>query len=99
MKPDTISNDCQLNSSGKLIHLLGLKDLPKKHLENILDRADGLLGDKGNLKKSKALKGMSVANLFFEPSTRTRNTFEIAAKRSSANTINVDLENSATRKN
>jgi len=99
MKPDTISNDCQLNSSGKLIHLLGLKDLPKKHLENILDIADGLLGDKGNLKKSKALKNMSVANLFFEPSTRTRNTFEIAAKRSSANTINVDLEISATRKN
>ena len=99
MKPDTISNDCQLNSSGKLIHLLGLKDLPKKHLENILDKADGLLGDKGNLKKSKTLKNMSVANLFFEPSTRTRNTFEIAAKRSSANTINVDLENSATRKN
>ncbi len=99
MKPDTISNDCQLDSSGQLIHLLGLKDLPKKHLENILDRADGLLGDNGGLKKSKALKGMSVANLFFEPSTRTRNTFEIAAKRSSANTINVDLENSATKKN
>jgi len=99
MKPETISNDCQLNSSGKLIHLLGLKDLPKKHLENILDRADRLLSDNGSLKKSKALKGMSVANLFFEPSTRTRNTFEIAAKRSSANTINVDLENSATKKN
>jgi len=78
---------------------LGLQALPKQHLENILDIADSLLGDKGNLKKSKALKNMSVANLFFEPSTRTRNTFEIAAKRSSANTINVDLENSATRKN
>ena len=42
---------------------------------------------------------MSVANLFFEPSTRTRNTFEIAGKRTSANIINVDLANSATKKN
>jgi len=54
---------------------------------------------KGNLQKSKILRDMSVANLFFEPSTRTRNTFEIAAKRTSAKTINVDLANSATKKN
>ncbi len=99
MKPELISNDSQLNPSGKLTHLLGLKGLSKKHLENILDIAEGLLDKKGNLKTSKALKNMSVANLFFEPSTRTRNTFEIAAKRSSANTINVDLANSATKKN
>ncbi len=99
MKPDLISNDSQLDSSGKLIHLLGLKGLPKKQIENILDVASGLLDNQGNLKKSKTLDDMSVANLFFEPSTRTRNTFEIAAKRSSANTINVDLANSATKKN
>ncbi|HBN58366.1 MAG TPA: aspartate carbamoyltransferase catalytic subunit, partial [Gammaproteobacteria bacterium] len=64
-----------------------------------LDIADGLIDDAGNLKKSKALDDMSVANLFFEPSTRTRNTFEIAGKRTSANIINVDLANSATKKN
>ncbi|HAU20311.1 MAG TPA: aspartate carbamoyltransferase catalytic subunit, partial [Gammaproteobacteria bacterium] len=58
-----------------------------------------LIDDAGNLKKSKALDDMSVANLFFEPSTRTRNTFEIAGKRTSANIINVDLANSATKKN
>ena len=79
MKPDLISNDSQLNSSGKLIHLLGLKGLPKEQIENILNVASGLLDTQGNLKKSKALDDMSVANLFFEPSTRTRNTFEIAA--------------------
>ena len=99
MKPHTISNESQLNSAGRLIHLLGLKDLPKKQLEKILDIADGLIDKKGNLQKSKILRDMSVANLFFEPSTRTRNTFEIAAKRSSAKTINVDLANSATKKN
>ena len=98
MKPHTISNESQLNSAGRLIHLLGLKDLPKKQLEKILDVADGLIDKKGNLQKSKILRDMSVANLFFEPSTRTRNTFEIAAKRTSAKTINVDLANSATKK-
>jgi aspartate carbamoyltransferase catalytic subunit len=57
---------------------------------HILDVAEGLLDAQGNLKKSKALDDMSIANLFFEPSTRTRNTFEIAGKRTSANIINVD---------
>ncbi|MDC9714356.1 MAG: aspartate carbamoyltransferase catalytic subunit [Gammaproteobacteria bacterium] len=99
MKKDLISNDIQLDSSGKLIHLLGLKGLSKNHLTHILDVADSLIDDQGNLKKSKALDDMSVANLFFEPSTRTRNTFEIAAMRSSANVINVDLANSALKKN
>ena len=61
--------------------------------------AGDLLDQKFKLQKSKILRDMSVANLFFEPSTRTRNTFEIAAKRTSAKTINVDLANSATKKN
>lgn len=99
MKKNLISNNIQLDSSGKLIHLLGLEGLSKKHLTHILDVADGLIDAQGNLKKSKVLDDMSVANLFFEPSTRTRNTFEIAGKRTSANIINVDLANSATKKN
>ncbi len=99
MKKDLISNHAQLDNSGKLVHLLGLEDLPKPYLLDILDKADNLLDNQGNLKKSKALDDMSVANLFFEPSTRTRNTFEIAAMRSSANVINVDLANSALKKN
>lgn len=99
MNKDLISNQAQLDDSGKLIHLLGLEGLPKSHLISILDKADNLIDSTGNLKKSKALDDMSVANLFFEPSTRTRNTFEIAAMRSSANVINVDLANSALKKN
>jgi aspartate carbamoyltransferase catalytic subunit len=99
MKKDLISNRAQLNDSGDLIHLLGLKDLSKSHLLEILDQAERLIDKKGKLKKSKALDDMSIANLFFEPSTRTRNTFEIAAMRSSANVINVDLANSALKKN
>ena len=99
MKPHTISNDAQLNSNGRLVHLLGLEGLPKNQIEKILSVADDLLDQKFKLQKSKILRDMSVANLFFEPSTRTRNTFEIAAKRTSAKTINVDLANSATKKN
>ena len=99
MKTDQISNAVQLDPSGKLIHLLGLEGLSKEHLNHILDVAENLIDSDGKLKKSKALDNMSIANLFFEPSTRTRNTFEIAAKRTSANVINVDLENSATKKN
>ena len=99
MKPHTISNDAQLNSAGRLVHLLGLEGLPKNQIEKILSVADDLLDQKFKLRKSKILRDMSVANLFFEPSTRTRNTFEIAAKRTSAKTINVDLANSATKKN
>ena len=99
MKPHAISNDAQLNSDGRLVHLLGLEGLPKNQIEKILSVADDLLDQKFKLQKSKILRDMSVANLFFEPSTRTRNTFEIAAKRTSAKTINVDLANSATKKN
>ena len=99
MKPHTISNNAQLNSDGRLVHLLGLEGLPKNQIEKILSVADDLLDQKFKLQKSKILRDMSVANLFFEPSTRTRNTFEIAAKRTSAKTINVDLANSASKKN
>ena len=99
MKPHAISNGAQLSSDGRLIHLLGLEGLPKNQIEKILSVADDLLDQKFKLQKSKILRDMSVANLFFEPSTRTRNTFEIAAKRTSAKTINVDLANSATKKN
>lgn len=99
MKQNLISNHVQLDETGKLIHLLGLEGLPKSQLLDILDKASNLLDNNGNLKKSKALDDMSVANLFFEPSTRTRNTFEIAAMRNSANVINVDLANSALKKN
>ncbi len=94
----TIDNSIQLSSSGKLRHLLGLKNLSQTQLQYILTVASGLI-ENGVLKKSHTLKDITVANLFFEPSTRTRNTFEIAAKNSGANVINVDLENSATKKN
>jgi len=56
MKTDKISNEAQLDASGNLIHLLGLEGLSSQHINQILDTADSLLDEKGNLKKSKAFK-------------------------------------------
>ena len=72
----------QLNQHGELIHLLSTEGLPKDTLIHILDTAEKFvsLNDR-EVKKVPLLRGKSVFNLFFENSTRTRTTFEIAAKR------------------
>ncbi len=93
-----IDNSNQLDKNGKLQHLLGLNGLSKQQILAIIKQADKLIVN-NKLKITTNLKDIFVANLFFEPSTRTRNTFEIAASRCGANIINVDLENSATKKN
>ena len=67
----------QLNKKGELHHLLTLEGLPAEILWQILDTARTFVGTK--VKKVPLLRGKSVFNVFFEPSTRTRTTFEIAA--------------------
>ncbi len=89
----------QLNSHGELIHLLSIEGLPKAVLEHILDTAGTFLSvNDREVKKVPLLRGKSVFNLFFENSTRTRTTFEIAAKRLSADVINLDIARSSTAK-
>ena len=75
----------QLNANGELNHLLSIDGLPREVLTQILDTASSFLevSDR-DVKKVPLLRGKSVFNLFFENSTRTRTTFEIAAKRLSA---------------
>ena len=89
----------QLNRQGELIHLLSIEGLPREVLTHILDTAGSFLavGDR-DVKKVPLLRGKSVFNLFFENSTRTRTTFEIAAKRLSADVINLDIARSSTAK-
>ncbi len=89
----------QLTSDKKLRHLLTTEGLPKKIIEDILDAADQFVsvGDR-EVKKVPLLRGKSVFNLFFENSTRTRTTFEIAAKRLSADVINLNIGASSTSK-
>lgn len=86
----------QLNKKGELHHLLTLEGLPAAILRQILDTAKSFVGVK--VKKLPLLRGKSVFNLFFEPSTRTRTTFEIAAKRLSADVINLNISVSSQSK-
>ena len=89
----------QLNAHGELIHLLSIEGLPKAVLTQILDTAGTFLSvNDRDVKKVPLLRGKSVFNLFFENSTRTRTTFEIAAKRLSADVINLDIARSSTAK-
>ena len=89
----------QLNKNGELIHLLSTEGLSKAILTQILDTAANFVSvSSREVKKVPLLRGKSVFNLFFENSTRTRTTFEIAAKRLSADVINLDIARSSTAK-
>ena len=89
----------QLNGHGELIHLLSIEGLPREVVGNILDTAGTFLSvNDRDVKKVPLLRGKSVFNLFFENSTRTRTTFEIAAKRLSADVLNLDIAKSSASK-
>ena len=89
----------QLNAHGELIHLLSTEGLGKEILTHVLDTAQRFVAvSDREVKKVPLLRGKSVFNLFFENSTRTRTTFEIAAKRLSADVINLDIGKSSTAK-
>ncbi len=98
-QPNPITN--QLNRDGRLTHLLTLEGMPKEQILYILDTAKqfvGVTSPNREVKKVPLLRGKSVFNLFFENSTRTRTTFEIAANRLSADIINLDIPTSSTSK-
>ncbi|HNX80946.1 MAG TPA: aspartate carbamoyltransferase catalytic subunit [Candidatus Omnitrophota bacterium] len=79
--------------------LLGLDGLTRHEIELILATAEGFKGvSSRDIKKVPALRGKTVVNLFFEPSTRTRISFEVAAKRLSADVINIATETSSVKK-
>jgi len=89
----------QLSSEGELTHLLTLEGLPAEVIVRILDTAVPFVSiAERDVKKVPLLRGRSVFNLFFENSTRTRTTFEIAAKRLSADVINLNIGFSSTSK-
>ncbi len=89
----------QLNEHGELQHLLTIEGLPKEVLNHILDTAASFVNvSDREVKKVPLLRGKSVFNLFFENSTRTRTTFEIAAKRLSADVINLNISASSASK-
>lgn len=85
--------------SPRLRHLTTLENLPAATLERLLDRAEALRDACAHgTRKLDVLAGRTVLNLFFEPSTRTRTSFELAARRLGADVINFDIGFSSTRK-
>ncbi|MBU6468054.1 MAG: aspartate carbamoyltransferase catalytic subunit [Betaproteobacteria bacterium] len=94
-----MNKNIQLNQAGQLQHLLTIEGLPPSILYQILDTAKSYEHvAHQEIKKVPVLQGKSVFNLFFEPSTRTRTTFEIAAKRLSADVINLNVSSSSQSK-
>ena len=89
----------QINSFGNLRHLITLDGLPRSQVELILERARRYLTPVGKPPpRADTLRGQTVANLFFEASTRTRASFELAAKRLSADVLNLDVNMSSRAK-
>lgn len=92
-------NNIQLDNQGRLKHFLTIEGLDRSLLLSILDNAESFFGVGSRaVKKVPLLRGKTIANLFFEPSTRTRTTFELAAKRLSADILNLNISSSATKK-
>jgi aspartate carbamoyltransferase catalytic subunit len=93
---DSTGQHEQLTANGKLRHLLTLEGFSRERIVELLDRASAYLRKPGERPaRDNALAGRTVANLFFEPSTRTRASFELAAKRMSADVLNLDVNMSA----
>ncbi|AJE03614.1 aspartate carbamoyltransferase catalytic subunit [Geobacter pickeringii] len=79
--------------------IIGLQGLTREEIQLLLDTADNMKEISGrDIKKVPTLRGKTVVNLFFEASTRTRTSFEIAAKRLSADTINISASTSSVTK-
>jgi aspartate carbamoyltransferase catalytic subunit len=92
-------NDLQIRKDGRLRHFLSTEGLNHELLTEILDTAESFAGvAEQSVKKVPLLRGKTIVNLFFEASTRTRTTFELAAKRLSADVLNINPGASATVK-
>jgi len=94
-----MTKSLQVDNEGRLRHLLTTEGLPAPMILRILDTADQFVSvNEREVKKVPLLRGKSIFNVFFEGSTRTRTTFEIAAKRLSADVINLNVAVSSTSK-
>lgn len=93
------SSNLQLDRNGRLRHFLSISGLNRELLTEILDTAESFTGvSERTVKKVPLLRGKVITNLFFETSTRTRTTFELAAKRLSADVLSLNINTSSTSK-
>tara|TARA_R110002096_G_scaffold154_30_gene1038 strand:- start:31240 stop:32214 length:975 start_codon:yes stop_codon:yes gene_type:complete len=97
MEPDDTT--LQFDQHGNLRHLLSLRGMGARLLTDLLDEAEQYLTAPGELPaRSKSLAGRTVGNLFFEPSTRTRASFDLAGRRLGADVLNLDVNTSSRKK-
>lgn len=91
--------ELQLSADGRLRHLLTMRGLDRERIGRLLDLSQTFVTSPGEpVARSAALRGKTVANLFFEPSTRTRASFDLAAKRLGADVLNLDVNTSSRKK-
>jgi aspartate carbamoyltransferase catalytic subunit len=96
---NNIQFSAQIDIDGRLRHLITLEGIDARHITALLDRADDLRKDSANgTRPLDLLRGRTLINLFFEPSTRTRTSFDLAAQRLGAHVINFDVASSSTVK-
>src|ERR1017187_5943633 len=89
----------QRRPDGSLRHLITLEDLGRQEIEALLERAQYYVREVGQRPPaSERLKGVTIANLFAEPSTRTRVSFELAARRLGAEVVNIEVQLSSRAK-
>ncbi|HSM28714.1 MAG TPA: aspartate carbamoyltransferase catalytic subunit, partial [Thioalkalivibrio sp.] len=99
LQPGPLPNRLQLTPEGRLRHLLTVEGLSRELVTEILDTAESFANmNEKAVKKVPLLRGKTVVNLFFEASTRTRTTFELAAKRLSADVLNINVSTSSAVK-
>src|SRR5687768_1020634 len=92
-------SNTQIDAAGRLRHLLTLEGMPREVLVRLLGRAEALRADaEGGIGLRSALAGKAVCTLFFEPSTRTRSSFSLAAQRLGADLLNFDASTASTTK-
>ena len=90
--------DPQIDANGRLRHLITLDGLGGERISDLLDRAAALRAACANGAPPPLLAGRTIINLFFETSTRTRTSFELAARRLGATVVNFEIANSSTSK-
>lgn len=99
MSREAQQQNIQLDPQGRLRHFLTIDGLSRELLTEILDTAESFTGvSERTVKKVPLLRGKVITNLFFETSTRTRTTFEVAAKRLSADVLSLNINSSSTSK-
>ena len=97
MQPDY--SKLQFDNKGNLRHFLSLKGIGAELLNQLLEDAEKYLTLPGSMSvRSKSLAGRTIGNLFFEPSTRTRASFDLAGRRLGADVLNLDVNTSSRKK-